>query len=104
MSDFQVAKLWLVDQLGIAKDGLHICVGLAVFLLAAAIFRRPLGDWRPLAAVLIVAVGGEVWDLVDSSRAGERLRWDRSWHDLWLTALWPFILFALARWTRFFRR
>lgn len=103
MSDFQVAKLWLVDLLGIAKDGLHVSVGLAVYLLAAALLRRPLSDWRPLAVVLVAAIAGEAWDLIDTWRAGARLRWDRSWHDLWLTALWPFILFALARWTRLLR-
>jgi hypothetical protein len=104
LSDFQLGKLWLVDQLGIAKDALHICVGLAVFLLAAALLRRPLRDWRPLALVLLAAIAGEVWDLFETWNAGERLRWDRSWHDVWLTALWPAILFVLARWTRLLRR
>ena len=104
MSDFQVSKLWLVDQLGLAKDALHICVGLALFLLAAALLRWPLRDARLLVVVLLAAVAGEAWDLFDSWNAGARLRWDRSWHDLWLTALWPFVLFALARWTRLLRR
>ena len=104
MSEFQLSKLWLVDQLGIAKDALHVCIGLAVFLTAAALFRWPLRDVRPLAAVLLAALAGEVWDLLDSWNTGARLRWDKSWHDLWLTALWPAILFALARWTKLLRR
>ena len=104
MSGFQLAKLWLVENLGMAKDALHICVGLLVFLLAAAIFRLPLRDGRLLVAVLAAALAGEVWDLFDSWRAGRALRWDRNWHDVWLTLLWPAILFALARWTRLLRR
>ena len=104
MSGFQLAKLWLVGQLGMAKDALHICIGLAVFLVVAALFRWPLRDVRPLAAVLLAAVAGEAWDLLDTWNAGQRLRWDRSWHDIWLTALWPAILFALARWTKLLRR
>ena len=104
MSDFQLAKLWLAGSLGMSKDALHICVGMAVYLLAAALLRRPLRDWRPLAAVFLAALAGELWDLVETMRAGETVHWDRSGHDIWLTALWPAVLFALARWTRLMKR
>ena len=103
MSAFQETKLWLVATLGLSKDALHICVGLAVFLIAAAIFRARLRDAKPLAAVIVVALAGEAWDLIETWVAGEVLRWDRSWHDVWVTALWPAILFALARWTKMLR-
>ena len=101
MSAFQEAKLWLVATLGLPRDALHIYVGLIVFLGVAGIFRLPLRDWRPIVATLLVAVVGEAWDLIDS---GPRLRWARSWHDLWNTMLWPLVLYALARWTRVFKR
>ena len=104
MSDFQLAKLWFAGSLGLAKDAVHVYVGLAVFLLVAAVFRLPLRDWRPLAAVFLAAVAGEVWDIFDTSRAGQRLRWDRSWHDIWNTMFWPAVLFALARFTRVLKR
>lgn len=104
MSDFQLAKLWLVDLLGLTKDAVHVYFGLAVFLIAAAIFRLPLRDWRPLAAVLAAAIAGELWDLLDTHLAGDTLRWDKSWHDLWNTLFWPAVLFVLARYTKVLRR
>ena len=104
MSGFQAWKLELVAALGLGKDALHIYVGLAVFLLAAALTRRPLGSLVPIGAVLAAAAAGEAWDLLDTARAGQRLWWEGSVHDLWNTALWPFILFLLARYTRLLKR
>ena len=104
MSGFQQAKIWLADWAGLPKDALHIYVGLTVFLLAAALLRRPLRDWRPLAAVLLVALAGEAWDLIDTRRAGAAAAWARSWHDVWNTCFWPVVLFLLARYTRLLRR
>ena len=103
MSAFQETKMWFVVNLSLSKDALHISVGLAVFLIAAALFRSRLRDVRPLAAVLFVAVAGEAWDLTETWMAGEVLRWDMSWEDVWVTTLWPAILFALARWTKLLR-
>jgi cell shape-determining protein MreD len=100
VSGFQIAKLELVAALGLAKDALHIYVGLLVFLLAAIISRRPLKSLVPIGAVLLAALAGEAWDMLDTAQAGQRLRWDKSWHDLWNTAFWPFVLFLLARYTR----
>lgn len=100
MSGFQSAKLELVAALGLGKDALHIYVGLAVFLLAAALTRRPLKSLVPISLVLAVAAAGEIWDLLDTARAGKSLWWRGSWHDLWNTLFWPFVLFLLARYTR----
>ena len=104
MSGFQQAKIWLADWAGLPKDALHIYVGLTVFLLAAALLRRPLSDWRPLAAVLLAALAGEAWDLIDTKRAGAAPAWARSWHDVWNTCFWPAVLFLLARYTRLLSR
>ena len=104
MSAFQAWKTWVVVLTGLPKDALHIYVGLIVFLAAAALLRRSLGDWRPLAAVLLVALAGEAWDMADSRRAREPLEWARGWHDLWNTMFWPLVLHALARWSRVLKR
>jgi hypothetical protein len=100
VSGFQAAKLELVAASGLGKDALHIYAGLLVFLLAAVVTRRPLRSLVPIGAVLAAAAAGEAWDLLDTARAGERLWWAGSWHDLWNTAFWPFLLFLLARYTR----
>jgi hypothetical protein len=104
VSGFQQAKMTLVHLLGLPKDALHIYVGLAVFVAAAALFRRPLGSWLPIAAVLAAALIGETWDLLETRAAGARPYLDRNWHDVWNTCFWPAILFLLARYTRLLSR
>jgi hypothetical protein len=101
---FQSGKLWLQDLVGLSKDALHIYVGLAVFLLALALLRAPLRDWRPVAAVFAVALTGEVWDLIEWTTRGRPVQWPNHWHDLWNTCFWPLVLFALARWTEVLKR
>jgi hypothetical protein len=107
VSAFQQVKVALVQLLGLPKDALHIYVGLAIFLAAAALFRRPLGSWLPIAAVAAVAAAafaGEIWDLLDTRAAGARMHLDRNWHDVWNTCFWPMLLFLLARYTRVLSR
>jgi len=104
MSPFQQAKMALVELLGLPKDALHIYVGLALFLAAAALLRRPLGSLVPISAVLAAALAGEAWDLIDTHAAGARAHWDRNWHDIWNTCFWPAILFLLARYTKVLSR
>ena len=104
MSAFQQAKVALGQLLGLPKDALHIYVGLAVFLGAAAVLRRPLGSWVPIAAVVAAALTGEAWDLIETRAIGARPHLDRNWHDVWNTCLWPAVLFLLARYTRVLSR
>ena len=99
MSGFQQSKLWLMQLLGLPKDALHIYVGLAIFLLSAALFRWPLRSWKPLGAVVAAAFAGEAWDIIDNWRIGVAPLWGRSWHDIWNTCFWPSVLFLVARHT-----
>ena len=104
MGPYQSGKMWLMDTVGLGRDALHIYVGLGVFLLAAIIFRVPLRDWRPLAAVFLVAILGELWDLFERLKPGDRPFWAANWHDLWNTMFWPLMLFLLARSPRLLKR
>lgn len=101
---FQDAKLAIIHWAGLPRDALHIYVGLAVFLGAAALFRRPLSGSVPIAAVLLAALAGEAWDLLETWRKGATIHWSRNWHDVWNTMFWPAILFLLARYTKVLRR
>lgn len=98
----QTAKLWLVDATGLAKDALHIHVGLIVFFGAALLLRWPLRSWKPWAAALVVTLAGEVWDLWDSLSEGRRILFWANWKDVWNTMLWPSAILLLARGTRLF--
>lgn len=98
----QTAKLWLVDVTGLAKDALHIHVGLIVFFGAALLLRWPLRSWKPWAAALVVTLAGEVWDLWDSLSEGRPILFWANWKDVWNTMLWPSAILLLARGTRLF--
>ena len=103
MSPFQQAKIAAGEFLGLPRDALHIYVGLAVFLLAAALLRAPLRSWKPIAAAVAAALAGEAWDIIDTAAAGEPQVWAGNWHDLWNTCFWPAVLFLLARYTKVLR-
>lgn len=94
----------LVHLLGLPKDALHIYVGLIVYLAAAALLRRPLASWPPIAAAVAAALIGEAWDLLETRAAGAEPHWDRNWHDVWNTCFWPAVLFLLARYTQLLSR
>ena len=104
MSAFQEAKLWLVGHVHLAKDALHIYVGLLLFLGSAWLLRWPVRSWKPWALVLVVAVLGEAWDLRDSQVYHTRIDLRGNWKDLWNTMFWPTALLLLARFTAVFDR
>lgn len=104
VSELQIAKLWLVGNLGLAKDALHIYVGLIVYLGSALAFRWRLKDWRPFAVVVAVALIGEIWDIRDTLSEGRKVRGWANWHDVWNTCFWPLVLLLLARFSMLFDR
>ena len=104
MSGYQGFKSWLQSWLHLAKDALHVHVGLAVFLGAALLFRWPLKSWKPWLAVAAAAVAGEVWDLRDTLVRDAPLHLAGQAKDLVSTVLWPTVLMLLARHTRVFKR
>lgn len=83
--------------MGLSKDALHISVGLAVFLVAAAVLRKPLHSAIPLLAVVLVAVAGEAVDAVDDYSSLGHWRWAASAHDVAVTAFWPACIALLMR-------
>ena len=104
MSPFQSFKHLLVEATSLSKDALHIYVGLGVMLLVVILFKKSLRDWRPLAAVAVASIAGELWDIVDTLGHGGTPRWNANWKDVWNTMFWPTVLFGLARFTRILKR
>jgi hypothetical protein len=100
VSPLQATKAWLVDHVDLAKDALHVYVGLAVFLGVAALFGWRITGWRPWSAVAAVAIAGELWDLRDSLVYGTRPVPAANLHDVWNTLFWPTVLMVLARRTK----
>ena len=96
-SVYQMFKYAVVWATGLAMDALHVYVGLAVLLAAAAVLRRPLGSWLPWLAVLAAACAGELLDIRDDLRILGFWEWQASVHDIWNTLFWPSVFTLLAR-------
>ena len=96
----QALKLDIVGFTGLSKDALHIYVGIGVWLLAAALFRRSITTLRPWLVALIVACGIEAFDAFDDWVQLGHWRWRASLHDVINTMFWPTVLALLARYTR----
>ena len=63
--------MFLVENMHLAKDALHIYVALGVFFGSCLLFGWKASQWRPVMAVLAVALAGESWDLYDTLAAGD---------------------------------
>lgn len=102
MSALQQAKTVLVENLHLAKDALHIYVALIVFFGTCLLFGWKARDWKPLVAVLLVALVGEAWDFRDRMVQDIPPAYPGHLKDLWNTMLAPAMLFAMARFTSVF--
>ena len=102
-SAVQSAKLAIMSTMGLSKDALHIYVGLAVFLIAAAVLRKSLRSIAPWFAVVAIAVAGELFDMRDDIYSFGYWRWWASLHDVLNTLFWPSVLLLHARLGAFFR-
>jgi uncharacterized membrane protein YqgA involved in biofilm formation len=96
-SSAQAAKLHVIDTLGLSKDALHIYVGLSVFVIVWLVMRRRPNSLFPLAAVLAIAILGEIVDMRDDIVGLGHWRWRASLHDVLNTCFWPAVLWALIR-------
>jgi hypothetical protein len=98
-STAQAIKLVIVSTTGLSKDALHIYVGLGTYLFASQVLRKPFRSLLPLLAVVFIACLGELVDMRDDIASLGYWRWRASLHDIVNTSFWPFVLFALARWS-----
>lgn len=96
-STFQNIKLFIVSATDLSKDALHIYAGLAIFIIAAIIFRKSLKSITPWLAVLFFAVIAELIDMRDDLISSGYWRWGASVHDILNTLFWPSVIFILAR-------
>jgi hypothetical protein len=104
MSPVQSLKMTIVETLHLAKDGIHIYLGVACFLIAISIGRRSPRSWQAMLPGVIVAVVLEVLDLRDDFNSLGYFRWAASLKDIINTNLIPLILIVAARFGLFERR
>lgn len=91
------AKEWVHHGTGADPSVLHIHFGLALWLLAAFLLKKPLRDWRPFAVVLALQALNEVADRL--LFGGWRWASNTSW-DMIETLFWPFAIMVYLRWRK----
>jgi len=89
---FWDAKEWVHVQTGLSPAMLHVHLGLAIWLLAALVMRRPIRDWRPLAVLAGLQALNELGDrLFFGVWRADLLR------DCVTTLFWPAVIMLVAR-------
>ena len=111
--DFTAFKMNVVETTGLAKDALHIYVGVGVYLLCLFVLRpiiksQGIRSFIALIVVTCIALLGEYLDNRDTieSLGLASLSRDQilaSIRDLINTCMLPYVLFALNKWTTIFR-
>ncbi len=111
--DFTAFKMNVVETTGLAKDALHIYVGVGVYLLCLVALRpiiksQGIRSFIALIVVTCIALLGEYLDNRDTieSLGLASLSRDQilaSIRDLLNTCMLSYVLFALNKWTTIFR-
>lgn len=111
--DFTAFKMNVVETTGLAKDALHIYVGVGVYLLCLIALRpiiksQGVRSFIALIVVTCIALLGEYLDNRDTIEALGLTGLSRdqilaSIRDLINTCMLPYVLFALNKWTTIFR-
>ncbi len=110
--DFTTFKINVIEITGLAKDALHIYVGVGVYLLCLIVLRpifKKQGIRASLALIVVIGIAllGEYFDnrhIIVPKGIWELKGIDirASIHDLINTCLLPFVLYALTIWTTIF--
>lgn len=111
--DFNAFKLNVVETTGLAKDALHIYVGVGVYLLCLFVLRpiiksQGIRSFIALIVVTCIALLGEYLDNRETIESLGLVGLSRdqilaSIRDLINTCLLSYVLFALNKWTTIFR-
>lgn len=97
MSAFQELKWFIVHHLHVDKDGIHIYIGVACYLLAVTAGRLPASSWRALLPGVALSLLLEFIDVFETIRFGDPPAWKGGLWDLLNTNLTPVILWLCAR-------
>ncbi|MBH0094794.1 hypothetical protein I6E61_00125 [Psychrobacter sp. NZS113] len=110
--DFTAFKMNIIETTGLAKDALHIYVGIGVYLLCLVLLRpifkkQGVRSFVALVIVTCIALLGEYLDnretIESLGMAGlSRDQITASIRDLINTCLLSYVLYALNKWTKIF--
>lgn len=97
---FEQAKNYIVDFADVTREIVHVHIGLLILVLACLILRKPLGDWRPWAVVLVTELLNEAMDGARYYFSNWPWTPGSTIEDIVLTLFWPTVLTLLARYHR----
>ena len=110
--DFTAFKMNVVETTGLAKDALHIYVGIGVYLICLMVLRpiirsQNLRSFVALIAVTSIALLGEYLDNRETIESLgltglSREQLTASIRDLINTCMLSYVLYALNKWTKIF--
>ncbi|WP_201589147.1 hypothetical protein [Psychrobacter fozii] len=111
--DFTAFKMNVVETTGLAKDALHIYVGIGVYLLCLMVLRPIFKKQgiRSFIAVIVVTGIALLGEYLDNRETIESLgltglsreQLTASIRDLINTCMLSYVLYALNKWTTIFR-
>lgn len=90
-------KLLFERSVAFSTDSLHVITGVVVFLVAAAIVRRPISSWRPWLVALLLTIMNEFSDLFIERWPHPGRQYGESVKDIILTMALPSLLLLSAR-------
>lgn len=96
--NFQALKIGLLEFTGLAKDAMHVHIGLIVFVIVRLLWRWRGGWILAWLAALTVALVGEYFDIQGEFMRHEFTSDSAHWHDVWNTMVWPTVLMLVGRW------
>lgn len=90
-------KIFIEHAVFFTSDALHVLVGMVAWIAIAAVSRRPLSDWRPWLAVLVLLVLNECVDLWVERWPDLVMQYGESAKDLLLTMILPTLMMFAVR-------
>lgn len=96
-SSYQHLKQLVLEHLPLAKDAIHIYIGVACLALSVLLLRQPMGSFRALVLGFLVSLGMEVMDLRNNRDYPQLMRWLGSLRDVINTNLVPLVFVLLSR-------
>jgi hypothetical protein len=91
-------KLFIAHASGISMDALHIMAGVALFLIAARLFKRGARSFAPWLALLLLELANEAYDFHVELWPSLASQFGEAAKDILLTMTLPTLMLSLARW------
>jgi hypothetical protein len=91
-------KIAIGADTGLPDSVLHLNAGMLILVLAAVAMRRVPWSLGPWLTVLVAETLNETYDLLQTKYKTDEGNFAASWHDMWMTMLWPTVILLVFPW------